>query len=241
MSGGRQPLILLAASGLAREVMASAAILERFDLLGVLDDDPSKRGSVFGSTRIIGSIRDVVEHSDAQFVVCAGRGAVRERIVSRLCDLGVGRERYATVVDPAAVVPVGCSVGAGSILLSHVSLTADVAVGRHAVIMPQAVLTHDNRVDDYATICAGVALGGNVRVGTAAYVGMNASVRQDLRIGDHATLGMGSVLLQDLPAGRIWAGVPARDLDPGDRSTEPKDDDSEPVRPAGGLEGVLLP
>lgn len=238
MSGARQPLVLVAASGLAREVMAAAASTHRFDVVGVLDDDPTKRSAAFGPTRVVGAIDDAVRYPDAQFVVCAGRGEVRERIVGRLSHLGIGDERYAAVVGATAVVPVGCTIGAGSILLSHVSLTADVTVGRHVVVMPQAVLTHDNRIEDYATICAGVALGGNVRVGRSAYLGMNASVRQDLRIGEYATLGMGSVLLNELPAGRTWAGVPASDL----HRDQPdvRDRGFEPALPAGGLEGALL-
>lgn len=238
MIAGRQQLVLLAASGLAREVMASAAITAHFDLLGVLDDDRVKHGQAFGSTAVLGAIADAVDFPAAQFVVCAGRGAVRERIVRRLAILGIGSDRYATIIDPTAVVPAGCTVDAGSILLCHVSLTADVTVARHVLVMPNAVLTHDNRIDDYATICAGVALGGNVRVGASAYLGMNASVRQDLQVGVHATLGMGSVLLQDLPAGRTWAGVPARDL--GRDTADQNQQECEPARPVGGLERALL-
>jgi sugar O-acyltransferase (sialic acid O-acetyltransferase NeuD family) len=240
VSAGRQPLVLLAASGLAREVMAGAAVAEGFDLVGVLDDDRSRVGATFGSSAVVGGIDDAVGFPDARFVVCAGGGLVRRRIVSRLAALGIGAARYATVIDPSAVVPDGCTVGPGSILLSHVSLTAAVSVGRHVVIMPQAVLTHDNRIDDYATICAGVALGGQVRIGSAAYLGMNSSVRPHLRVGDNATLGMGSVLLQDLPDDRTWAGNPARDL--GDRApaSNGHQQEFEPVPPVGGSKGAVL-
>jgi sugar O-acyltransferase (sialic acid O-acetyltransferase NeuD family) len=236
---GRQPLVLLAASGLAREVMASVTTAAVFDVIGLLDDDPDRRGSAVGSATVVGGIADAVQYPEAQFVVCAGRGAVRERIVARLAELGIGEERYGTVIDRTAVVPAGCTVGAGSILLSHVSLTADVMVGRHAILMPQVVLTHDNRIDDYATICAGVTLGGNVRVGRAAYLGMNAAVRQEVGVGEYATLGMGSVLLRDLPPGRTWAGVPARDL--GTRENQTNRKENGPAQPVGGWEEVVLP
>ncbi len=239
MSGGRKPLVLLAASGLAREILASVATAGRFDVVGVLDDDPRRLGAPIGSTTVIGGIDDAVRHPEVQFVVCAGRGSVRAHIVDRLCALGIGADRYASVVDRTAVVPEGCTVGSGTVVLSHVSMTADVMVGRHVVLMPQVVLTHDDRIDDFATICAGVALGGSVRVGRAAYLGMNASVRQDLQVGEQATLGMGSVLLRDLPPGRTWAGVPARDL-----TTRPApigNDEDGPGQPVGGWEKVVVP
>lgn len=232
-SPARIPLILLAASGLAREVMASRALAESFDLLGVLDDDRDRHGRSFGPTTVLGPIDEASSYPDAMFVVCTGQGQVRERIVTELESRGVREDRFASIIDPSAVVAPGCAVGAGSVLLAHVTLTADVTVGRHVVIMPQAVLTHDNRIEDYATICSGVALGGSVVVGTAAYLGMSSSVRQNLRIGDRATLGMGSVLLRDLPAGRTWVGAPAADI--GDRPTSKlmsKNGDGQ--RPAAG-------
>ena len=241
MTGGRQPLVLLAASGLAREVFACRAVAEGFDLLGVLDDDPAKHGGAFGTTTVLGAIEDASSFPQALFVVCAGRGQARQRIVNRLDLIGVRQDRFATIVDPTAVVPAGCSIGGGSILLSHVSLTADVTVGRHVVIMPQAVLTHDDRIEDFATICGGVALGGSVVVGSAAYLGMNASVREDLVVGPSSTLGMGSVLLSNLPSGRTWAGVPAADLDERRRPRAVDDTDETPALPAGDREGVLLP
>lgn len=239
MTGGRQPLVLLAAGGLAREVLASVAMAGRFHVVGVLDDDPRRLGDPVGSATVIGGIDAAGQHADAQFVVCAGRGVVRAQIVDRLAALGIGADRYATVVDPTAVVPAGCTVGAGTVLLSHVSLTADVAVGRHVVLMPQVVLTHDDRIGDFATLCAGVVLGGSVRVGRAAYLGMNASVRQDLQVGEQATLGMGSVLLRDLPAGRTWAGVPAQDL--ASRPAQTDNHEDGPAQPVGGWEKVVVP
>lgn len=242
MTGARQPLVLVAASGLAREVIATQAARDQFEVLGVLDDDSTKHGASLGPTTVLGGLESASAFPSALFVVCAGRGLARESIVRRLSDMAIGPDRFATVVDSTAVIPPGCSVGAGSVVLSHVSLTADVTVGQHVVVMPQAVLTHDNRIDDFATICAGVVLGGNVHVGAAAYLGMNASVRQDLNIGRAATVGMGSVVLHDVPDARTWAGVPAVDLAGRglERSFTHKGQ-CDPAVAAGGLEGALRP
>jgi acetyltransferase-like isoleucine patch superfamily enzyme len=126
--------------------------------------------------------------------------------------MGVTSDRYLTLVHPGVRVPPGCTIGAGSILLEGVTLTANVQIGDHVVVMPRVTLTHDDVVENFAVLCAGVSLGGGVRIGNGSYVGMNASVRENRSIGTDATLGMGAALVDDLPAGQTWAGVPAGPL-----------------------------
>lgn len=206
-------VVLVAAGGLARET------LEALSFQGpvvVLDDNPDLWGPTLGPTLggapVVGGLEDVKRYDDHAVVVCAGRGTVRRRLVERLSDVGVGADRFASVVHPSVSVPDSCIVGAGTILLAGVVLTADVRLGSHVVAMPHVTFTHDDVVDDYATLAAGVSLGGGVHVGTGAYLGMNSCVREGLTIGPDSTLGMGAALVQDLPAGQTWAGVPARPL-----------------------------
>jgi sugar O-acyltransferase (sialic acid O-acetyltransferase NeuD family) len=203
-------VIVLAASGLAREAMA--AMPPDVTFVGVLDDDADMLGRQVGGVRVLGDIDSALGYPDASFVIAAGRGAARRRIRARLALLGIAEDRFARVLAPGVTVPDNSSIGAGSIVLASVVITSDVQIGRHVVIMPGAILTHDDVVDDYATLCAGVALGGHATVGEAAYVGMNASVRERATVGADAVLGMGSALVTDLPPGETWAGVPARPL-----------------------------
>ena len=204
------PVVLVAAGGLAREAAAAArAVGAR--VLGCLDDDPATWGrEIAPDLKVLGGLDAATDHAGAHFLVCAGKGAVRERLVRRLSALGVGVKRYATLVHPDARLSDDTVVGAGAVVLAGVVATADVVVGEHVVCMPNAVLTHDDVVEDFATVCAGVALGGRVRVGRAAYLGANASVREGLVVGAGSTLGMGAALVTDLPPEQTWVGVPAR-------------------------------
>lgn len=207
-----EPLLLVAASGLAREVLAAVRTHGMFDVAGFLDDSPALQGTTVDGVPVLGPIDAVTTEPDVQVLVCAGRGSARERIVARLDALGVSPQRYPTFVHPSVEVPAGCEVGSGSIVLAGVVMTTAVALGEHVVVMPNVALTHDDVLQDFATVCAGVALGGGVVVGRAAYLGMGSSVRERTVVGAGATLGMGAVLLNDLPAGETWAGVPARPL-----------------------------
>lgn len=203
-------LVLVAAGGLALET-AEAAMAAGLEVAGCVDDDPARWGtSAGGWLPVLGGVEEVVLRDDAPLVLCAGRGAVRERLAGRLEAAGVDPRRYARVVHPSVLVPPSCAVGGGTVLLAGVVLTAAVTVGSHVVAMPRVTLTHDDVVEDFATLCAGVTLGGGVRVGRAAYLGMSCSVRERVSVGAGSMLGMGAVVTRDVPPGETWVGVPAR-------------------------------
>lgn len=204
-------VLLLAASGLAREVISSIEQTGDHEVVGLLDDDLSLHGGVIGGARVLGGIGLAAE-SGAYLLICVGSGRSRAALAIRLERLGVSRDRYATHIHESVLVGERSVIGEGSIVLAGSVLTCDVRLGCHVVLMPHVTLTHDDFVADFATLAAGVTVGGGVKIGRGAYLGMNAAVRQDLGIGEHAVLGMGSVLLRNLPAEETWVGNPARDI-----------------------------
>lgn len=207
-------LLLVAATGLAREVMAAVRGTAQFDLLGLLDDDPRRSGTVLDGAHVLGSLADVGRYPTACIVVCASSGSVRCDIVHRLTALGVSQDRFATIVHPRASVPEGCSVGEGSIVLANAVMTAGVRLGRHVVVMPQVTLMQGAAVEDCSTLAAAAVVGESVVVGRTVSVGMNASIRRGVRIGEGAVIGMGAAVVSDVPGSQTWVGVPARQIPP---------------------------
>ncbi|WP_106816263.1 NeuD/PglB/VioB family sugar acetyltransferase [Microbacterium timonense] len=200
-------LLLVGASGLAREVLAAGIT----GVVGILDDDARLHGTHIAGIPVVGAVDDASARTES-LLVCVGPSQARRALVARLGRRGVGDDRYATFVARSARIGASSDVGFGSILLDGVVVTADASIGRHVVIMPNCTITHDDVLSDFATLAAGVSLGGTVQVGEAAYLGMNASVRQGLAIGSESTVGMGAVVLEHVPAEATWAGVPAREI-----------------------------
>ena len=206
-------LLLISASGLAREVLATVRSSGRYDVVGFLDDNEEMSGVEVDGAPVLGTIDDAVRYTHAFFLVCVDSGRPRQAVVERLRAMDIGTNRYATVIDPTVRMPEGCRIGRGSILLQNVTLTASVTLGAHVVAMPGVTFTHDDVVADYATFAAGTSLGGGVRIGRAAHLGMNSSVRERTSVGAYATVGMGAAVLSNVPDGETWVGVPAHEID----------------------------
>jgi sugar O-acyltransferase (sialic acid O-acetyltransferase NeuD family) len=208
-------LVLISATGLAREVLAMVRSSGQYDVVGLLDDDKEMAGVTVDGSPVLGTIDDAPRYTHAFMLVCLGSGKSREAVVERLTAMGLHETRYATAIDPSVQWPEGCRVGRGSILLRNVTLTASVTLGSHVVAMPSVTFTHDDDVADFATFAAGVSLGGGVRIGRAAYLGMNSSVRERTSVGAYATVGMGAAVLSNVPDGETWVGVPAHEINGG--------------------------
>lgn len=201
-------ILLLGASGLAREVLAAGIV----GVTGILDDDPARHGSEIAGVPVLGGL-ELAARRDEQLLVCVGPSVGRRAVVHRLGEAGIGDARYGLFVARSARIGTTSEVGPGSILLDSVVVTADARIGRHVVVMPNSTITHDDVLEDFSTLAAGVALGGSVLVREAAYIGMNASVRQGVTVGAGATVGMAAAVLADVPEQQKWVGVPARRME----------------------------
>ncbi|WP_457945913.1 acetyltransferase [Pseudarthrobacter sp. alpha12b] len=203
-------LMLLAMSGLAREVLAAVRSSGQYDVLGILDDDPELLGTSVDGTMVMGAISDAPAFRKALFTACLPSGRDREALVDRLSLLDVHEDRYATVVDPEVRVPRDSRIGPGSIVMRNATIAPQAHIGRHVVLQPHVNVGCSVRVSDFATLSSRVAVGEGARIGRAVHLGMNAGIAEGLAVGDYSHVEMRSAVMHNVPEHQTWAGVPAR-------------------------------
>lgn len=109
-------LVIVGVGGFGREI---AWLVERinameptWELLGFIDDNSEKHGTIVNGYPVLGGCDWVLEHKDEVFAVCAvGTAKTRRRIVERLHGV-----RFATLVDPKVQMSQRVEMGEGCII-----------------------------------------------------------------------------------------------------------------------------
>ena len=202
--------LLVLGSGGHAKVVVDAALSAGWDVLGVLDRDPSLAGKTVLGRPIIAcdehGAAALCGQYEAQIVVGIGENATRRRIFEMLRAAGAA---VATIVHARATVARSCTVGAGSVVFAGAVLNPDTRIGANAILNTSSSVDHDSCIGDHVHISPGVHLGGMVEVGEGTHIGIGAVIRNNIRIGSWCVVGAGSVVVKDL-ADRVLAfGVPA--------------------------------
>lgn len=218
MKGERKRKIIgIGAGGHAKVLLEILELVGGYQVVGLLDADPKKRGTRVLGVPVIGDDRELA----AQYRAGArwafiGVGAVsgegtraRARLFLQAREQGF---RMAVLVHPSAVVSRRAVLGDGAAVLAGAVIGPEARLGDNAVVYSGGIVEHDSQVGPHALISPGVAVAGGVVIGEGAFVGIGASVIQGCRIGAWATVGAGAVVAQDVPAEARVAGVPARPM-----------------------------
>lgn len=128
-------------------------------------------------------------------VGCEGEHASRGSDWNRRVVVGAS-----AVIREGAVVQRGVVDGLGTVVLSG------------AYVMHGAHVAHDCLVGVGAKMAPGACLGGWSRVLSGGYLGIHASTHPGVVVGQGSIVGMGGVVTKHVPPGRMWVGVPARDV-----------------------------
>jgi hypothetical protein len=155
----KQPLVIVGAGGLGKEIACLVNSLTDFYVQGFYDDGLSKGELVLGKYEVLGNIQSLKETQSEVYVVIAfGNPKMRKKCWDALQEnlninfpnlihsstLIMNAERIqwgkGVIVFPLAVLTTDLSIGDNIVVHTGASVHHDVSVGSHTVIMPGARL-----------------------------------------------------------------------------------------------------
>ena len=205
-------LAIYGTGGFAREVLEIVreinAIEPTFEVIGWLDDDPSKAGSVIKGLPVLGPIEAATMQANVfDAVIAIGNTVARSHIEARLERHGVASP---VLIDPRARIGRDVTIGDGSIVCAGTILTTDIRLGRHVILNLNVTIGHDAELADCVTLAPAVNVSGHVRISEGCDIGTGSATVQGVSIGEWSIVGAGAVVARDLPANVTAVGVPAK-------------------------------
>ena len=203
-------LIILCASADGTNIAEITEKLPEWNLIGFLDDDPTKQNTIINDVPVLGKIEKATLYSKCHFILHVGNPkdySIKKKLFDKL---DINLNRFATIIHPSAYISRFASIGKNVAIFPNVTVMTNATIGNHVFIASKCNIGHGSKIDDYVLMSALVAIPGNVTVEEGCWIGLNASIRDGVTIGKWSLVGMGSVVLKDVEPYTIVAGNPAK-------------------------------
>jgi len=200
-------LVILGAGGIAI-VAADIARCQGFDIVGFLDDNPAKHGTLLSGAPVLGdfSLLSGLREAAPQVVVAFSNSHGRLDVAQLALSYGLSLPK---LIHPSAIISQYASVEQGTIIMPGVIVNAGAFIGGNCILNTAASIDHECRIGDGVHIGPGARLSGLVTVGNASWIGIGCVIRESVHIGTDVLLGAGSLVLSNVPDGVVAYGAPA--------------------------------
>lgn len=204
-------LYIIGAGGLGREIAWMVERINKFrpqwQIKGFIVDDSSIIGTTINGYPVLG---DTSFLSDVKkgYVICAiGKANVRKIVIERITNPML---KYATLIDPSAIIADSASIGEGSIISMNTIITTNTIVCSHVLVNYGTTVGHDTTIHDYTTLYPGCNISGNVEIGSVTEIGTGSQIIQGKTVASNIIVGAGSVVINDITEKGTYVGVPVR-------------------------------
>ncbi|RZL12793.1 MAG: acetyltransferase [Hymenobacter sp.] len=208
-----QPLVIVGAGGLGREIAVLVAQLVQagapWELQGFYDDRAPAAPTV-GGLPYLGTVADLnATLVPLAVAVAVGSSASRAAVVAQLTSSHLS---FPALVHPQVALHPGqrVALSEGCLIQRGSILTCDITLGRFVLLNLGCTVGHDAVLEDFCSLMPHANVGGAAHLEAGVYLGTNATVIHQICIGAAATVGAGAVVVCDLPAGCTAVGVPAK-------------------------------
>lgn len=208
---GKEKIFVFGASGHAKVVIDIIERERRYDIVFLVDDDPSLKGTDFYGYRVIGGKSELLSErvQVKGGIVAIGNNRVRMNVAAWLVDNGF---TLVTAIHPDAQIGRGTLIENGSVVMAGVVINSDARIGANAIINTCSTIDHDCMIGSAVHIAPGATLCGNVTLGEGTFICAGATIIPNLVVGKNVIVGAGSVVIRDVSEGITVAGSPAKKI-----------------------------
>jgi sugar O-acyltransferase (sialic acid O-acetyltransferase NeuD family) len=205
-------LIVYGAGGHGRSLVALVRELDRYEIVGFVDDGYAHGDQIFGLPILGGGGGLDALAKDGLRLAVNGVGGIRD-LDSRLSvyqQLRRAGFHVPTVIHPTAWIESSARLEDGCQVFPFATIGTEVIIGFGCIINTGVIVSHNVELRPYVNLSPGATLAGGVYVGERALIGMRATVNLNVRVGEGARIGNGATVKADVPdggvvpAGTIW-------------------------------------
>lgn len=208
-------LAIIGAGDFGREVAALVGrineVKSTWNLLGFIDDNINSVNTMIDGHEVIGDTEYLLNYQNEIYCVCSvGDSQTRRSVIARITEPKDKNIKFATLVDPSAIIMKNTSIQEGSIICAGTILTINCQVGRHSILNLNCTVGHDTVLGDFFTAHPGTNISGKVVFRDECYCGTGCKIIQGITITNKTILGAGAVVVKDITESGTYVGVPAK-------------------------------
>lgn len=185
---------------------------KEWDIIGFLND---RETAPINGCPILGKIdkktvSTFLKDPDVYFFYSLISIKLNYKYLSKLTDLEIPEERFATIIHPTAVISKFSKIGYGVCIQPFVSVGPNTQIGNHVQIFAQSLIGHGSKLEKYSYVANNACIGADVHLKEGAYLGTNATTLEFITLGKWSVTGIGAVVLKDVEDYAKVVGSPAR-------------------------------
>lgn len=202
-------IVIYGAGGLGREIYELIDEVNKYNILGFLDDGIiNNKESV--NIPILGGIEFLHNIEYPIGVVFAISDVyVKQNIYKKILQINKGHY-FPIVIAKNSYVSKRAMLSEGTIVGRYCSVSTSVQLGKLVFLNTKCDIGHDSIIGDFCSLMPSVNVSGNVSVGQRTLIGVQSAILQGIKIGSDVTVGMGSKVMTDVPDNCTVMGYPAK-------------------------------
>ncbi len=194
-------------------VFIDLALACGYDIAGLYHYNNERTGEVDHGYPILGSFDDLFQRNTLQnmsFLLTMGNNEIRTQLCKQILAKGGS---VPTLIHPTAVISLFAKIADVGVYISPFTyVQADSSIGANTVLLSHVNISHTTQIGEGCFIAGGATIGAYTIVEDNVFIGQGAlSISAKVtKIGKNSYIGARALLTKDVPVNVVVAGTPAR-------------------------------